>query len=118
MDAKTISSDNCTIRCSFCQCGCVSLRWRQALLLHLDRADVGCALDCLRDVLQRPACGLALGDGPFCASYAKDGYYYLLCRENIVLRLSEEEARKLQSELSSANEALGLRPQPAPARVM
>jgi hypothetical protein len=83
-------------------------------LLHLNRADVGCALDCLREVLERPVCGLSLGDGPFCASYAKDGYYYLLCRENIVLRLSEEEARKLQSELTTANEALGLNTLPSP----
>jgi hypothetical protein len=90
------------IRCFFCPCGCVCLRWRQGLLMHFDRGELGHALDCLGDVLQRPACGFSLGESPFCACYARDGHYYLLCRDQVVLRLSEEEARSLHSELASA----------------
>jgi len=105
------------IRCFRCPCGCVCLRWRQALLLHFDRGDLSRALDCLGSVLDQPACCFSLGDNPFCACYARDGYYYLLCRDQVVLRLSEEEARSLHAELSMAYRATDPRAA-GPLRVM
>ncbi len=105
------------IRCLFCECGCVWLRWRRALLLHLDHADVACAHQCLNDVLQEPPCGLSLGEGAFCACHAEDGFYYLLCQERVVLRLSEDEAQTLRTELSSMRAALNNNPE-SPLRVM
>lgn len=94
-----------SIRCFFCPCGQVCLRWRRALLLHFSQGEVTCALDCLRDVLQQRSYGLSLGAGTFSACRASDGYYYLLCQDNVVLRLSEEEAHRLHSELASARAA-------------
>jgi hypothetical protein len=75
-------------------------------LLHFDHGEVTCALDCLRDVLNGSAGGFSLGEGAFSACRAADGYYYLLCQSHVVLRLSQEEARTLQSELSSARDVL------------
>jgi hypothetical protein len=62
-------------------------------------------MECLKDVLQGPSCGFCLGDGPFCASRAQDGYYYLLCKDSVVLRLSEDEARSLHAELAAVSAA-------------
>jgi len=92
------------IRCFSCPCGCIGLRWRQALLMHFDRGDVKRMLDCLEDVLEEPGCGLSLGESAFCACYARDGYYYLVCRDQVVLRLSGDEARVLHSELAMASQ--------------
>jgi hypothetical protein len=101
------------IRCFSCPCGCVCLRWRRALLLHLDRTELSCAMDCLKNVLERPSCSFCLGDASFCASLAGDGYYYLLCKDSVVLRLSESEARGLHAELAAASEMLDQKPRPA-----
>jgi hypothetical protein len=110
--------DSSAIRCFFCPCGHVCLRWRRALLLHFDQGEVSCALGCLRDVLKGKSCRFSLGQGSFSACRAVDGFYYLLCQSHVVLRLSEEEAHTLHTELSSARVALQKASQAAPARIM
>jgi len=94
------------MRCTFCPCGHVCLRWRRNLLLHFDQGELVCALDCLRSVLKDDSCGFNLGAGSFSACRATDGYFYLLCQDHVVLRLSEDEAQNLHSELASARAAL------------
>ncbi|HTR64649.1 MAG TPA: hypothetical protein VMH85_02670 [Terriglobales bacterium] len=96
-----------TIQCSLCPCGHVCLRWRRSLLLHLDDGEIVCALDCLREVLSQDEAGLSLGAGSFSACRAADGFYYLLCQDHIVLRLSQDEACTLQAELATAHATLG-----------
>ncbi|HZU33880.1 MAG TPA: hypothetical protein VFB79_22385 [Candidatus Angelobacter sp.] len=94
------------MQCSLCPFGRICLRWGRAISLHLDRAEIACALECLTEVLDCSGCAFALGQGPFCASHTADGYYYLVCRERVTLRLSEDEARSLQNILSSAQNVL------------
>jgi hypothetical protein len=106
------------IRCVSCPCGHVCLRWHKSLMLHFDRGEVSCALECLRDVLKGNGCGFSLGQGEFSACRAADGFYYLLCQSHVVLRLSEEEAFTLQTELSSARAALEKAAAPAPRHIM
>lgn len=110
--------DGSAIRCVYCPCGHVCLRWHRSLLLHFDRGEVSCALDCLRDVLTGKGCGLSLADSAFSACRAADGFYYLLCQNHVVLRLSEEEACTLQTELSSARAALEQGAEPTPRHIM
>jgi len=86
--------------------------------LHLDQTEIVCALDCLGDVLENPGCALTLGTGSFSACHAADGFYYLLCQDHVVLRLSEDEACELRSELTSARAALDRGSGPASPRVM
>ena len=90
------------IRCFACPCGCVCLRWHETLLLHFDSLELNRAVACLEDILLQPACAFSLGDGPFCACRAADGNYYLMCQEQVVLRLSEDDARNLHAELAYA----------------
>jgi|GEM_PF-4886179 hypothetical protein len=90
------------MQCSVCPFGHVCLRWGRSVSLHLDRAELSCALECLKEVLEKPRCGFSLGPGSFCASHAADGFYYLVCRERVTLRLSEMEARNMHTVLSSA----------------
>jgi hypothetical protein len=111
------ASDSGAIRCSFCPCGHVCLRWRRALALHFDQGEVSCALNCLREVLQSQTSGVSLEAGSFSATRASDGFYYLLCQNNVMLRLSEEEAVSLQTELLSARAELD-RDATTPLRVM
>ncbi len=107
------------IRCSFCPCGHVCLRWSRSLLLHFNQGEVVCALDCLREVLREQSGGFSLGAGSFSACYASDGYYYLVCQDHVVLRLSEDEARILHSELVSAQASMGqISQSPSPLPVM
>ena len=106
------------IRCVSCPCGHVCLRWHKSLMLHFDRGEVSCALECLRDVLKGKGCGFSLGQGEFSACRAADGFYYLLCQSHVVLRLSEEEACTLQTELSSARAALEQVPVRVSTRLM
>lgn len=106
------------IHCSFCPCGHVCLRWRKSLLLHFDQDEVSCALDCLRDVLNGTSGGFSLGEGAFSACRAADGFYYLLCQSYVVLRLSQDEACTLQTELSSARAVLQRSAGPAARHVM
>jgi hypothetical protein len=96
----------------------VCLRWRRALLLHFDKGEVSCALDCLHDVLKGQSCGFSLGEGAFSACRAVDGFYYLLCQSHVVLRLSEDEANALHTQLSSARAALQKASEPAPPHIM
>jgi hypothetical protein len=74
--------------------------------LHLDRAELACALECLTEVLDGTSRGFSLGPGSFCASHATDGFYYLVCWERVTLRLSENEARGLRNVLTSARTVL------------
>lgn len=94
------------MQCSVCPFGHVCLRWGRAVSLHLDRAELASALECLTEVLDSPCCGFSLGPGAFCASHATDGFYYLVCREQVTLRLSENEARGLHHVLTSARNML------------
>jgi hypothetical protein len=110
---RSLESQN-AIQCFSSPCGCVCLRWRHALLLHFDRAELSSAMDCLKDVLERPSCSFCLGDAAFGASLAGDGYYYLLCKDSVVLRLSEDEARGLHAELAAVSAALDQEDSPAP----
>jgi hypothetical protein len=48
---------------------------------------------------------LSGGQRSFWASRAADGYYYLVCRERVTLRLSENETRGLHNILSYAQHA-------------
>jgi hypothetical protein len=80
------------VHCSICPGNSICLCWRQVLSLQLEYADVVEALDCLDDVLEKPAWRFSLGGDRFCAHHAEDGFYYLLCREYKVLRLSEDES--------------------------
>jgi hypothetical protein len=100
------AQDSTAIRCSFCPCGHVCLRWSRALLLHFDQGEVSCALDCLRHVLQGSASRASASESAFSACRASDGFYYLVCQSHVVLRLSEKEALALQAELSSARAVL------------
>jgi len=94
------------MQCSVCPFGHVCLRWGRSVSLHLDRAELDCALECLTEVLDGSGSGFSLGPGSFCASHATDGFYYLVCRERVTLRLSENEARGLRSVLTSAQNML------------
>jgi hypothetical protein len=86
--------------------------------MHLDRSEISCALECLAEMLGQPGCGFSLGAGSFSACRAADGYCYLLCKENVILRLSPEEAGTLRSELAAAHAAMD-HPGPKPGlRVM
>lgn len=100
-------------QCFFCPNGCVCLRWRSTFLLHFTRSDLARALDCLKDILNRPPCGFTLGEGAFCACHAADGQYYLCCQDRVVLRLSADDARGLLGELAFAHAALVQRDVPS-----
>lgn len=104
--ASQASPDAKAIRCFACPCGCVCLRWHGTLLLHFDDAQLTCALNCLEDILQEPSRSFSLGEEAFCACRAADGHYYLACQERVVLRLSEDDARCLRTELASARERM------------
>ena len=95
------------MQCSVCPFGHVCLRWGRSVSLHLDRTELTCALECLTEVLDGTGRGFSLGPGSFCASHATDGFYYLVCRERVTLRLSENEARGLRSVLTSARNGVG-----------
>jgi hypothetical protein len=101
------------MQCSVCPFGHVCLRWGRSVSLHLDRAELSCALECLTEVLDGTGRGFSLGPGSFCASHATDGFYYLVCRERVTLRLSENEARGLQNVLTSARTVLDQSHKPA-----
>lgn len=94
------------LRCSVCPGRSVCLEWRRSLSLRLDYEDILGALECLEDVLDKPAWRFSLGGNDFCACHAEDGSFYLVCREYVVLRLSEDEARLLRCELAGARDAL------------
>lgn len=96
------------MQCSVCPFGHVCLRWGHSVSLHLDRTELACALECLAEVLDDDGSGsgFSLGPGSFCASHATDGFYYLVCRERVTLRLSENEARGLRNVLTSARNML------------
>jgi hypothetical protein len=94
------------MQCSVCPFGHVCLRWGRSVSLHLDRIELACALECLAEVLDGSSSGFSPGTGPFCASHAADGFYYLACRERVTLRLSENEARGLRHVLTSARNVL------------
>jgi hypothetical protein len=94
------------MQCSVCPFGHVCLRWGRSVSLHLDRTELACALECLAEVLDGSSSGFSPGTGPFCASHAADGFYYLACRERVTLRLSENEARGLRHVLTSARNVL------------
>jgi hypothetical protein len=70
-------------------------------------------LECLADVLREPSRRFTLGAGSFSACHAEDGHFYLLCKDHVVLRLSTDEARNLQSELAWAIETLDREPEAA-----
>jgi hypothetical protein len=93
------------IGCFPCPCGCVVLRWNRTLL-HLDFSDLACAAECLNAVLSESSGSFFLGESQFCACRAKDGYYYLMCQESVVLRLMKSEAQRLRAELTRAKTAL------------
>jgi hypothetical protein len=92
--------------CSVCPGRSVCLEWRRSLSLRLDYEDILGALECLEDVLDKPAWRFSLGGNDFCACHAGNGSFYLVCREHVVLRLSEDEARLLRCELAGARDAL------------
>ena len=94
------------MQCSVCPFGHVCLRWGRSVSLHLDQAELACALECLTDVLDGGGSGFSLGPGSFCASHATDGFYYLVCREQVTLRLSENEAHGLRNILITARKTL------------
>jgi hypothetical protein len=94
------------MQCSVCPFGHVCLRWGRSVSLHLDRAELACALECLTNVLDGVGSGFSLVPGSFCASHATDGFYYLVCREQVTLRLSENEAHGLRNVLITARKAL------------
>lgn len=94
-------------QCLLCPNGSVCLRWHQTLLLHFGREDVVRILDCLEDILKQPSASFCLGDGPYCACRAGDGFCYLVCQDRVVLRLSNEEAEGLQSTLAAFRSGLG-----------
>jgi hypothetical protein len=93
------------IRCFLCPCGSVCMQ-SYNFVLHLDYADVVRALECLDGVLSKAPFGFSLSGDSFCACHSGDGSYYLLCRDRVVLRLSEDEARSLRSDFSAARNAL------------
>ena len=101
------------MQCSVCPFGHVCLRWGRSVSLHLDRAELVCALECLTDVLDGSGSGFSLGPGSFCASHATDGFYYLVCREQVTLRLSENEAQGLRNVLNTARKTLEQSQSPA-----
>ena len=88
-------------QCFLCPNGCVCLRWHQTLLLHFSREDVARILGCLEDIVKQPSTSFCFGEGPYCACRAGDGFCYLVCRDRVVLRLSNEEAEGLQSTLAT-----------------
>ena len=94
------------MQCSVCPFGHVCLRWGRSVSLHLDRAELACALECLTEVLDGTGRRFSMGPGAFCASHAEDGFYYLACRERVTLRLSENEALGLRNVLTSARNVL------------
>ena len=104
------------MQCSICPFGHVCLRLGRALTLHLDRSELGSATECLGNVLGHSCCRFSLGEGPFCASRAADGFYYLVCRDSVILRLSETEATTLHSQFIAAGQALDQRTQLTPSR--
>jgi len=99
------------IQCSICPFGHVCLRFGRACTLHFDRGELAFATECLGDVLKRSCNGFSLGDGAFCASRAADGFYYLVCRDNVILHLSEKEAGALHTQFSAACAVLDQRRQ-------
>lgn len=115
MPDKTFPSPPGTpaLGCSHCRGDCIWLRWSRALLLHLDRRQVGSALECLCQVMDQPSCPFFLGVGSFCASHAADGCYYLMCPDNLILKLSEDQAHHLRQELLAAETALNSAAGPA-----
>lgn len=118
LDAPSLThSPNRDIRCFRCGCGSVCLQWHQNLLLHFNYADLVRATECLEGVLSEPPFGFSLGTDSFCACHGGDGWYYLLCRDRVVLRLSEDEARSLRDELAAGRTALELDSR-TPLRVM
>jgi len=94
------------MQCSVCPFGHICLRWGRSVSLHLDRAELACALECLTDVLDGGGRGFSLGPGSFCASHATDGFYYVVCREQVTLRLSENEAQGLRNVLNTTLKTL------------
>ncbi len=105
------------VRCFRCGCGCVCLQWHRSLVLHLDYGDLVRAMECLEDVLSEPPFGFSLGRDSFSACHCGDGWYYLLCRDRVVLRLSEDEARSLRGQLVAARAALE-QDSTVPSRIM
>lgn len=99
--AVLCGDDDRPFECLSCQNGCICLRWHRTVLLPLSTTDVGCALECLEEVLQRPSCSFWLGAESFFASHGRDGHYYLLCKDRVVLRLSADDARGLCRALAS-----------------
>lgn len=94
------------LRCFVCPGRSVCLEWHRSLSLRLQYDEVLGALDCLDDLLTRPAWRFALGREHFCAFHDGDDSFYFVCREYVVLRLSAEEARVLRSELTRARDNL------------
>ena len=78
------------------------------MALQFDYAGVKEMLTCLGEVLDRPEWTFSMGETRFSAHYAVDGYYYLFCTDNIILRLSESEAITFRRLLSGARESLDL----------
>jgi hypothetical protein len=94
------------IHCGLAAEGSICLCWRRFLTLQLNYQDVVEALACLDDLFEQPTWSFSLGGDGFCAFLAQDGFYYLLCHERIVLRLSEQEARCLRCQLASVRAKL------------
>lgn len=86
--------------------GSVRLQCDDALSLHLEYGDLLRALECLEDVLSKPAYGLALAGNSFCAFHAGDGSYYLLFGDHVVLRFSQAEAYRLHDQLTMARKTI------------
>jgi hypothetical protein len=87
--------------------------------MRFDRHELARAVECVGDLLKQPADAFSLESGCFAACYKSDGCYYLLCRNRVSLRLSEQEARQLHFELASAQAALeSVGGSSSPARVM
>ena len=102
----SVNDGNAGIHCVLQPDGSVRLQWDDSLSLHLEYGDLVRALECLEDVLKRPAYGFSLAGNSFCAFHSGDGSYYLLCGDHVVLRFSEYEAHNLRYELEAARTAL------------
>jgi|HubBroStandDraft_1064217.scaffolds.fasta_scaffold54212_3 hypothetical protein len=94
------------LRCSVCPGRSICLEWHRSLSLRLEYDEIVAALECLDDVLEKSAWRFSLGRDYFCALQTGDGSFYLVCREYVVLRLSEDETRLLRRELAGARDAL------------
>jgi hypothetical protein len=86
----------------------VRMRWRNRLSLQFNYADAVEIVRCLGEVLDRSERTLSLGETIFCAYFANDGHYYLLCAEHVILRLSEAQAQQFRDLLSTARERLDI----------